>query len=175
MPVQQRVVLEDAVWRARAAAHEARVDVLVGDHLARRRDGVKHPVHDFLFTYYLFRPAQPRRWSPGYGVVCLRMCHEEFLGTPPERPDEVTQDDVAAKRPVIGSIHRLLSATAGRAANFGCFGMHEWAMVYGLTRCGTRPTRSASARPEPTPSSSHTGSPARTSTRSASSPRRPGR
>ena len=57
------------MWRARAAAHEARVDALVGDHLARRRDGVKHPVHDFLFTYYSFRPAQLRRWSPGYGVA----------------------------------------------------------------------------------------------------------
>ena len=30
---------------------------------------MKHPVHDFLFTYYSFRPAQLRRWSPGYGVV----------------------------------------------------------------------------------------------------------
>ena len=63
------VVLDEAVWRARAAAHEARVDALVGDHLARRGAGVKHPVHDFLFTYYSFRPAQLRRWSPGYGVV----------------------------------------------------------------------------------------------------------
>ena len=59
------LVLDDAVWRARAAAHEARVDALVGDHLARRGAGVKHPVHDFLFTYYSFRPAQLRRWSPG--------------------------------------------------------------------------------------------------------------
>ncbi len=131
MPVLQRVVLEDVAWRARAAAHEARVDALVGDHLARRRDGVKHPVHDFLFTYYSFRPAQLRRWSPGYGVVCLRTCHEESSGTRPEPPDEVTQDDVVATRPLIESTHRLLAATAGRAANFGCFGMHEWAMVHG--------------------------------------------
>ena len=58
----QRVVLEDVARRARAAAHEARVDALVGDHLARRRDGVKHPVHDFLFTDYSFRPAQLRLW-----------------------------------------------------------------------------------------------------------------
>ena len=43
------------------------MDALVGDHLARRQRGVKHPVHDFLFTYYSFRPAQLRRWSPGFG------------------------------------------------------------------------------------------------------------
>jgi hypothetical protein len=29
-------------------------------------------------------------------------------------------------------IRRLLAATAGRQAHLGCFGMHEWAMVYGL-------------------------------------------
>ncbi len=130
MQVQERIVLDERVWRARAAAHEARVDALVGDHLARRRDGVKHPVHDFLFTYYSFRPAQLRRWSPGFGVVCLRTWHESSSGTRPEPPDEVTRDDLAAKRPLLESTHALLSATAHRPANFGCFGMHEWAMVY---------------------------------------------
>ena len=37
--------------------------------LHRRRTGVKHPVADFLFTYYSYRPAQLRRWHPGAGVV----------------------------------------------------------------------------------------------------------
>ncbi len=120
------VVLDEAVWRARAEAHEARVDGLVGDHLARRRDGVKHPVHDFLFTYYSFRPAQLRRWSPGYGVA--------LAGA----PLQVSADDVAAKRDLVAGIHALLVATAGRPANFGCFGMHEWAMVYRLHDDETR-------------------------------------
>ena len=56
-------------WEARAAAHAARVDVWVQPHLARRRQGIKHPVHDFLFTYYSQRPAALRRWHPGWGVV----------------------------------------------------------------------------------------------------------
>ena len=120
------VVLDEAVWRARAAAHEARVDALVGDHLARRRQGVKHPVHDFLFTYYSFRPAQLRRWSPGYGVA--------LAGA----PLPVTLDDVLDRRALVAGIHALLVATAGRPANFGCFGMHEWAMVYQLDEDQTR-------------------------------------
>src|SRR4051794_22553982 len=62
-------VLPAAEWHARAAAHEARVDAWLGAHLARRRDGVRHPVEDFLFTYYSYRPAQLRRWHPGSGVV----------------------------------------------------------------------------------------------------------
>jgi hypothetical protein len=124
---QERVVLDEAAWRARAADHEARVDALVGDHLARRQTGVKHPVHDFLFTYYSFRPAQLRRWSPGYGVVLAGG------DSPP-----VDLAEVVAKRPVLEAVHALLAATAGRPANFGCFGMHEWAMVYRLSEDETR-------------------------------------
>jgi hypothetical protein len=39
----------EAEWRARAAAHERRVDALLRGHLERRRRGEKHPVEDFLF------------------------------------------------------------------------------------------------------------------------------
>ena len=132
------VVLDDAVWRARAAAHEARVDALVGDHLARRGVGVKHPVHDFLFTYYSFRPAQLRRWSPGFGVGCLTTRDGASSDPRPAPPTEVTTDDVAARRDLVAGIHALLVATAGRPPNFGCFGMHEWAMVYRLDEDETR-------------------------------------
>jgi hypothetical protein len=119
-PQRELVVLDEPVWRARAAAHEARVDALVEDHLARRQTGVKHPVHDFLFIYYSFRPAQLRRWSPGYGVA------------PAGGPGPIMASDVLARRNLIDGAHALLVATAGRPANFGCFGMHEWAMVYRL-------------------------------------------
>ena len=126
MPVLEQVHLEEQVWRARAAAHEARVDALVGDHLARRRDGVRHPVHDFLFTYYSLRPAQLRRWSPGYGV--------RLAGG----PAPVSAEDVVARRDLVSGIHALLVATAGRAPSFGCFGLHEWAMVHRLAEDQTR-------------------------------------
>ena len=61
-------MLDETTWRARADAHRARVDAFVAPHLERRKSGEKHPVHDFLFTYYSYRPAQLRRWHPGYGV-----------------------------------------------------------------------------------------------------------
>jgi hypothetical protein len=125
-PPRDLAALDEPVWRARAAAHEARVDALLGEHLDRRRVGVKHPVHDFLFTYYSFRPAQLRRWSPGYGV--------RLAGG----PDPVPVGDVTARRDLVAGTHALLVATAGRQANFGCFGMHEWAMVYRLAEDETR-------------------------------------
>ena len=115
----QAQILSEPVWRARRAAHEDRVDALVADHLGRRRDGVPHPVHDFLFTYYSFRPAQLRRWHTGYGVVLAG-----------RESEALTDADVDAKRPLVEGIHALLTATAARPANYGCFGMHEWAMVY---------------------------------------------
>ena len=130
-------VLSPADWRPRAAAHARRVDEFVRPHLERRETQTKHPVHDFLFTYYSHRPAQLRRWHPGYGVG--------LVDGEPARGYEVvdgvaavTGEHVASQRPLIESLHRLLTATAARPANFGCFGMHEWAMVYQLTEDQTR-------------------------------------
>lgn len=48
-------VLDVAAWQARRRAHEERVDVWLTPHLARRRRGERHPVNDFLFTYYSHR------------------------------------------------------------------------------------------------------------------------
>lgn len=142
-------VLDEPTWRARAAAHAARVDALVEPHLARRQAHQKHPVHDFLFTYYSHRPAQLRRWHPGYGVgleggepakgyavACPSPTRGPGSGTRPVVT--VTDGYVAAQRPLVESLLRLLTATAARPANFGCFGMHEWAMVYRLSEEQTR-------------------------------------
>ena len=104
------------VWGPRRASHEARVDRLTAGHLDRAARGVKHPVEDFLFSYYTHRPAQLRRWSPGAGVRL-----EGFEEPQPwlaEAPDRVAW------------IVELLAATAQRPPAFGCFGLHEWAMLY---------------------------------------------
>jgi hypothetical protein len=138
-------VLAEATWRSRAAAHEARVDAFVAPHLARRAEAVKHPVHDFLFTYYSQRPARLRRWHPGYGVGLAG--GEEYAGLKgygavstgsTTEGVAVSTEYVASQRPMIESLHALLTATAGRTANFGCFGLHEWAMVYRMSEEQTR-------------------------------------
>jgi hypothetical protein len=117
----QFVVLDRSIWQARRAAHEARVDAWIEPHLARRRLGRKHPVEDFLFTYYSYRPAQLRRWHPGAGVV-LAESGEEAATVPPRREE------------AIAWIRDLLAATAARTPHLGCFGLHEWAMVYRQTQ-----------------------------------------
>ncbi|MGI5244773.1 3-methyladenine DNA glycosylase [Dactylosporangium sp. CA-139066] len=113
----QLIVLDRPTWEARRAAHEARVDAWIEPHLARRRLGRKHPVEDFLFTYYSYRPAQLRRWHPGAGVA-LAESGTEAATVPPQRAD------------AIAWIRELLAATAARSPHLGCFGLHEWAMVY---------------------------------------------
>jgi hypothetical protein len=139
-------VLPRAAWLARAAEHAERVDTWVQPHLERRRRGTAHPVHDFLFTYYSQRPAALRRWHPGYGVTLLDapeyadlrgyriVPRDRHLETARGGADpvglSVSADLLQSQRPLIESIRRLMVATASRPPTLGCFGLHEWAMVY---------------------------------------------
>ncbi|MEU5780620.1 3-methyladenine DNA glycosylase [Micromonospora lupini] len=130
-------VLDVTAWRERRRAHEERVDVWLTPHLARRRRGERHPVADFLFTYYSHRPAQLRRWHPGAGVELRDAAPAEFGRDYRATTAGVTLDTEAVRgrrAESIAWIRSLLAATAGRPAHFGCFGMHEWAMVYRQTR-----------------------------------------
>jgi hypothetical protein len=126
-------ILDQADWSARRSAHEERIDRWLSRHMARRRAGEAHPVEDFLFTYYSYRPAQLRRWHPGAGVTLRGADPRDFGRDYRAVPAGVTLDVVAVcqrRRESLDWIRTLLAATTGRPAHFGCFGMHEWAMVY---------------------------------------------
>ncbi len=129
-------VLTSEQVQARRAAHESRVDAWIEPHLERRREGVAHPVHDFLFTYYSQRPVALRRWHPGYGVVVGGPESRDYLDlkgyVAVPGGATVSDDHVASQRVLLTALLRLLKATASRPAQLGCFGMHEWAMVYRL-------------------------------------------
>ncbi len=127
MPVQLQV-LERASWQARADNHAARVDAFLEPHLARRASTIKHPVHDFLFTYYSQRPAKLRRWHPGYGVRLADA--PEYDGLKGYLDGAVTASHVATQATVLRGLLNLMRATESRPAHTGCFGLHEWAMVY---------------------------------------------
>lgn len=123
-------VLDEPAWRAREAAHRARVECWTRPHRERRRRGEAHPVLDFLFTYYSHRPAQLERWCPGPGVLLRgsgpRPGHRSVDGgvvlDPAALPDRI--------RPTAAFVRALLTATASRPPRLSCFGLHEWAMVY---------------------------------------------
>ena len=158
--MQVRTVLSRAEWEPLAEAHAARVDRYTRPHLERREARVKHPVHDFLFTYYSQRPAQLRRWHPGVGMALEDAPEHEGwkgyrvsttlagarcstsgpadAGARSGARVEVDPAYVASERPLVEAIRRLLVATASRPAQLGCFGLHEWAMVHRASEHGTR-------------------------------------
>ena len=126
-------VLGSAVWRVRRAAHEARADRLVEARRARAQRGERDPVEDFLFTYYPFRFAAVRRWTPGAGVALAEA--EELVDDRRFRRGadglvRVALPDAAQAGRLAFSL-KLCRAVATRAAFHGCFGLHEWAMIYG--------------------------------------------
>jgi len=122
-----------AAWAPVAAAHEHRVDELTAAHRQRRRGGRAHPVEDFLFTYYSHRPSRLRRWHPGLGFALEDAV--ERAGWPLYRQaDGALEVDLPLFLEKRGStvrfIRSLLDATKDRPPTLGCFGLHEWAMVY---------------------------------------------
>ncbi len=122
-------------WLQEKAEHEQKVDGLLDDYLAARSRQEKNPVMDFLFEYYAFRPSALRRWSPGLGVN-LAYSEAENL---PEVSELALEDGFAFVDPNLFPEKRfsslkwmikMLENTQNSRPSFGCFGMHEWAMVY---------------------------------------------
>lgn len=131
-----RVLAADE-WRAREGAHAERADALTAGHRARRARGESHPIEDFLFTYYSYSPTLLRRWHAGPGVELA-----DAAGTPRAEWRWYTRGATSAgltvdveamhreKAPMLRAVERMLRLTASRPGQFGCFGLHEWAMVY---------------------------------------------
>lgn len=131
-------LLAEADWLARRSAHETRVSVWTDPHRARTARGEKHPVYDFLFSYYAFRPAWLRRWHPGPDVVLAGEAAREFLRWPEYRTVEggVMLDPAALpahRQQFVIWLRELLAVMQVRPAFYGCYGLHEWAMVYRQT------------------------------------------
>ena len=124
-------------WRAVEAAHIARADELTTAHRERAARGGRHPVEDFLFTYYSYKPAVLRRWHPGERVQLVGAADDARAAwrwyRPGEAPGSLVVDGEAfraEKALLVRGIRQILRATAARPAGYGCFGLHEWAMVY---------------------------------------------
>ncbi|WP_225733008.1 MULTISPECIES: 3-methyladenine DNA glycosylase [unclassified Corynebacterium] len=146
-------ILERDHWHTLQDQHRRRVDELTGDAVARRQQGQRHPVWDFMFSYYPIKPGQLRKWHPGPGTL-LRITeadqerlpqHKGFYKQYPTDGGAVwalDTDAVWEKRGQgIRYIHRLVSLTLHRPAQLGCFGLHEWAMVYKDTPRHPEPLR----------------------------------
>lgn len=149
-------LLDEPDWRARQRAHQSRADALSSGHRERKQRGEPHPIEDFLWTYYSYAPSELRRWHPGAGVALVGAAERADMRYYIEVDDvgadvrggstpSIFRVDVEAffnkRGRAVDYIERLLQATIDRTPNFGCFGLHEWAMVYGLGPEEIRHTR----------------------------------
>ena len=127
-------VLRD--WRERQATHRARVQQLTEGHRQRRAAGERHPVWDFMFTYYPTTPGKLSHWHPGAykGVAWdggddLPHYKDHYI-----RRGNVWILDVerhmAARGKTVRYIARLLEATYRHPPVLGCFGLHELSLIH---------------------------------------------
>jgi len=120
-------------WRPLESAHHEWADAVTAAHLSRRDGARTHPVEDFLFSYYMHSPAQLRRWHPGPGVLLAGASERESWKLYRYRDGAAALDVeafLATRATTVRFVRELLRATAARPAQLGCFGLHEWAMVY---------------------------------------------
>ncbi len=130
--------LPASTWASLSRAHEERADSLTAGHRARRAAGERHAIDDFLYDYYGTRPTVLRRWHPGVGTSLEpgpdgSAPHRQWRWYATDAGGVVSFDAatfLADRADSVRFIHRLLSAIASRPASTGCFGLHEWAMVY---------------------------------------------
>lgn len=129
--------LTSAQWQARARAHLERVQRWTRPRRERRSRGEVHPVYDFLFTYYSYSGGKLETWHPDPHecLVASPEARERFSGAAYQAADGVIRRNASAlssaECKALDHVLHVLSSTQDRPANFGCYGMHEWAMVYG--------------------------------------------
>ncbi len=121
-------------WRGARAAYLARVGPWADARTRRTARHEKHPVYDFLFEYYSFRPAHLLRWTPGFAVPLPGATPADVGGA------EFVETEGGLVLPAAAfPEHRVsylrwavdyLGAVLAREPSFVCLGLHEWAMVY---------------------------------------------
>lgn len=122
-------------WLRRKEIHQELVGRWADDRVSRATVGIPDPVYDFLFTYYSFRPAYLKRWSPGPDIE-LQDAEPADL----DWPNDFQRTPAGWMLPAVAfPEHRVpylnwaityLEQTTDRLPTFFCFGLHEWAMVY---------------------------------------------
>lgn len=132
--VDQTSLIPLAEWQERAANHRSRVEEITVPMRARKSRHEKHPVYDFLHTYYSFPLGRLEKWHPGVGIVLEDDGSVAFPGQYYRRESGAAWIDLAnlaeKGRQRLAWIRDLLVLTASRPPNFACHGLHEWAMVY---------------------------------------------
>jgi len=142
------VKVDFETWRTLEDEHREIIQSFTVPFRERRSRNSSHPVYDFLFTYYAFPPGRLEQWHPGIKVklaVPPPTKNDDETGRRYERfaqdaryhcsdncislkPAQLTQSLQRRLPWVIELLHRIENTQP----RFGCFALHEWAMVYKL-------------------------------------------
>jgi len=118
----------------RAKNHRTLIETITLPMRDRRSRQERHPVYDFIHTYYSFSLGRLEKWHPGFGVVLEDNSEAEFPPNYYRREHGTAFIDPALLtskgRERLTWIKTLLELTQSRPPNLACHGLHEWAMVY---------------------------------------------
>ena len=133
--VSDQQTLTYAVWQRMAQEHRCKAEGWTIPYRSRRTQGKLHPIHDFLFIYYRFAPSHLEHWHPSFGT-CLEVeqsvtnySKKYYSHNKAGLFQDLTKIDAKARKRLQWS-YDLCCSVERRTAQFNCFGMHEWAMVY---------------------------------------------
>lgn len=133
--IKESAVLSKDNWQNLELAHRSRAEKWTVPYRKRRDSSNLHPIYDFLFIYYRNKPSHLEAWHPGIGVGLEDApLGEAFKKTHYWVNGGITLLDASkmsdATRHRLEMALKLSRTVRDRPPTFGCFGMHEWAMVY---------------------------------------------
>ena len=129
------LVIDEGQWKMQRRRHVQRLAPIVNAHRKRVLKGEKHPVIDFLFEYYHFKPSKLLDWSPGVGLILSGDQASDYLAKKQfckSKFGVFVNPALFPENRLIGLewVINLLESTQQRKPVFGCFGLHEWCMIY---------------------------------------------
>ena len=125
--------------KAIAVLHKQRIERLLGGNAYKDK---AHPIFNFLFQYFHFNRRRLLSYSPGLGYDLSNEVNGHCLDVPELMQYTCKQPDgklmlSPSSKPLDPKKHQAMITTLtllrnchSKPPNFGCFGLHEWAMLY---------------------------------------------
>lgn len=100
-----------------------------------------HPIYNFLHTYYRYSVEHINYFSPGMNIILEDVIREDMSKYISNECIEMkSQNQVMysseifmkskKNKDAVLKYYKILLETSMREPHFGCFGLHEWAMLY---------------------------------------------
>jgi hypothetical protein len=131
-PIQSIAIERDAC----SYTQQSQINGMLDPFLDARSRHLKQPIEDFLFSYYSFAPTKLKQWNPGFGKtmpITWKPTDHRYKLRNQGNSWSLNASDFPEKRlRMLRWTINLQESILNRPPAFGCHGLHEWAMVYGI-------------------------------------------